>query len=347
MHEVMETRLFPKNEGADQYEVTGLAARCDVVILSDYKDPVSHIINQHQKPPRTIFLSMRNAEAALLSFHNDVLPNLHEPFVVVSGSEDGTFPVQFDCRFQPRSPEARSAIRNCLNHPLLQHWYAENLSDTYQSNMSPIPLGMVFMSQKERDAFKVQPAPAFAERTKKVLCAHRVRQGAQWQPRRLVSQLAATSWEGCCTVLDEEVPEPEFISLIRSHAFTICVEGGGFDPSPKAWLTLLNGGMPIIRSGSLDDAYRLLPSIIVDDWDEHALSQKKLDEWFEEWSPKLSDPDYQRAVLERLELEFWWRIIQSATPVHEVEKIGQNTKTKPFGITLSSMWNRLVGDRSH
>ena len=37
--EPLSTRLFPKNAGASTYRLTGLAAMCDWVILSDNKVP--------------------------------------------------------------------------------------------------------------------------------------------------------------------------------------------------------------------------------------------------------------------------------------------------------------------
>lgn len=35
--------------------------------------------------------------------------------------------------------------------------------------------------------------------------------------------------------------------LMQSHAFVLCAEGGGVDPSPKAWQAILHGAIPIIR----------------------------------------------------------------------------------------------------
>ncbi|MEN9063000.1 hypothetical protein [Ponticoccus litoralis] len=37
----LTTRLFPKAGGADRYRISGLAARCDWVVLSDTQPPVT------------------------------------------------------------------------------------------------------------------------------------------------------------------------------------------------------------------------------------------------------------------------------------------------------------------
>ncbi|HAS22668.1 MAG TPA: hypothetical protein DCR51_05905, partial [Idiomarina loihiensis] len=85
-----------------------------------------------------------------------------------------------------------------------------------------------------------------------------------------------TKFSELVTIVNQEVSETKFLNLIEEHAFVLCVQGGGIDPSPKAWTAIAHGSIPIIASSPLDDAYSQLPVAFVNGWDEHSLSEKKL-----------------------------------------------------------------------
>ena len=53
MPEVLSTRLFPKGQGADAYRLTGVAARCDWVLLSDTAAPEVALARRVDGPPRS------------------------------------------------------------------------------------------------------------------------------------------------------------------------------------------------------------------------------------------------------------------------------------------------------
>jgi cephalosporin hydroxylase len=313
----LETRLFPKGQGAAAYEITGLAARCDLVILSDEAAPQVHAVARKSGPPQTVFVSLRNPEPAIAYLHDTVLAGLERPVVVISGSSDRTFPVQRDYRWSDYGPETHQKIRALLAHPMIRRWYAENLSERGHDKLSPIPLGLVFRTAGDRDRFEASPAP-FDTRLVRALSAQRVRQGPQWWLRQRVSDLAAGPWAEFCTHLDEEVPERDFIDHLRRHAFVLCVDGGGIDPSPKAWMSMLNGAVPIIRSTPLDEAYRLLPCIIINDWDEPALTQAFIQEQFEHWRARLDSPEMRQEIDRRLSLDYWWAAIRAGRPIRDL-----------------------------
>ncbi|MDC0991836.1 hypothetical protein OAR17_02525 [Pontimonas sp.] len=101
-----------------------------------------------------------------------------------------------------------------------------------------------------------------------------------------------------------------FRGLLRKHAFTLCVEGGGIDPSPKAFEALRQGSIPVIKESPTADAYRHFPVLVVSSWDAESLDRSKLvceeqrirtewAEWFD--------------VLERMTFKYWVNLIQSQT----------------------------------
>lgn len=311
MLKIHSTRLFPKDLGADRYRITGIAACCDWVVLSDKAEPQTHLIKRRGvRSPETIFLSFRWPRAALRYFVESVLPQIQAPFILISGSEDTTIPNQTDKRMMAFNQQDRDDVAAILGNPLLKYWVAENLDDAGHPKLHPLPLGMVFNEEPQiRDLIAMPTSPPLSDRPVKALCGHRVRTGDQWETRRRVSALAAHEWRDWCTPVEDDVSETAFIDMIHQHAFVICVAGGGLDPSPKAWLALLHGAIPIIQRSALDDAYAHLPVAFVDDWSVDSLTMDKLTRWHHELSPVFDQPGLKRAMQKRLSLDYWWDYI--------------------------------------
>lgn len=309
------TRLFPKNHGANAYTVTGIAAFCDWVLLSDNHAPHTHLRRNHPTDhPRHIFVSLRAPFHALRALVEQVLPLLSRDFVLITGSEDITLPRQTDARWRKFNAEERGMLARILDHPNLVHWYAENLDEGGHPKRSPLPLGLVF-PEGMPDAL-VQPAPPLlGPRPLQVFCAHRHREGPQWETRRRISQLASSAWRSLCTVPANEMPEAVFMAQIERHAFVLCAEGGGLDPSPKAFSALLHGAIPIIRNTALAPAYARLPVVMVDDWTADALSAEALQNWRNALSPWFDNPTMRNEVLYRLSINYWWHIIENGTAI--------------------------------
>lgn len=309
--EAHQTRLFPKNQGADKYIINGIAARCDWVVLSDLQAPKTMLVKRRALAPKTVFLSLRAPFVAIRYFFSEVLPQLTAPFMLISGSEDVTVPNQLDKRWRVFNDEERAMIEGILAHPNLIHWYAENLDDASQPGMSPLPLGLVHHeSDATPDLVDATPVP-LKNRSNTVLCAHRIRQGDQWALRQQVSELATTHWASFCRVIEEEVSLEHYFAVLHQHSFVLCVEGGGIDPSPKAWHALLNGTIPIICSPGLRAAYKKFPVVFVDDWSADSLNEAMLVKWKEVLQPWYDEPILRQQVMYKLGLDYWWDTISS------------------------------------
>lgn len=135
----------------------------------------------------------------------------------------------------------------------------------------------------------------FADRSLKILVSDKVRDGTgQWALRAKVIDMCDASPEFCtrpANFASEGVPHAEYVALLKSVPFVACVQGGGLDPSPKAWEAIMAGTIPIIVHSSLDDAYRQLPVAFVDSWEEllqprdsYAL-KNRLEKWIENLQP--------------------------------------------------------------
>jgi hypothetical protein len=312
--DVLSTRLFPKNHGATGYELTGIAARCDWVVLSDEQEPRVTLVRRVAAAPRHVFLSLRSPFVALSFFAREVLPLIQSPVILVSGSEDVTVPHQVDRRWAPFDAQQQSVLRGLLADARISHWFAENLDERCHFKLSPLPVGMVFPQPGACHRLAIPAVPPLGSRRLRALCGHRVREGAQWDLRRGVSQLCRDDFAAVCTILKDEVPESRFVELVEQHAFVICAEGGGLDPSPKAWQALLHGAIPVIRRSAQSQAYARLPVAYVEEWAPGALSLHLLQSWRDRLLPEFDDPVRRRAVLQRLSIDYWWALICAHVP---------------------------------
>ena len=113
---------------------------------------------------------------------------------------------------------------------------------------------------------------------------------------------------------EPSLPLPEYRHLLRKHLFTLCVEGGGIDPSPKAFEALRQGSIPVIKESPTADAYRHFPTVVVQTWDESEISEEFLRAEHEkiraEW------PDWFD-VVERMKLSYWVRLMAEARDTRE------------------------------
>ncbi len=139
-----------------------------------------------------------------------------------------------------------------------------------------------------------------------MLCAHRVRAGGQWKMRKQITLWAKRYWSDFCTIVEHDVPEDEFLDLVRVHSFVLCAECGGLDPSPKAWQSILNGAIPIIRETALRSVYSEFPVMFVPHWCGNAITFDQLEKYYAEHSVQYTSSHIPDEILYKLSLDYWW-----------------------------------------
>lgn len=238
--------------------------------------------------------------------------------IVVSGGHDSTFPYQWDSRYPQTSVPEADALIDSVRKSGVSRWYAENLT-SYAPVFSPIPGGILPSPWRDSVRF-VRSRPQRAPIKKMVFCAHRdkgsQRANPQFDVRRQVTALAEGPWRAFASIPDDYLSISEFRRELRAHPFTLCVEGGGIDPSPKAFEALIQGSIPIIRESPLADAYRHLPVLVVPDWTGEALTEEILTSHLEKMQdawPRWFD------VISRLSLTYWLTLIDD----------GRDTRDEP------------------
>lgn len=189
-----------------------------------------------------------------------------------------TVPRQIDQRYRQAfrgfgGNDGGGFFRALVDSPMLIHWFAEN-RDVLHPKLSTLPTAMSIGGNNPDASLDTLPDPAtilpVTERPLRVLSSDRVRSGTgQWALRAEVKQLCLSVSDICMTPPDaggEGITRGDYLELLVSVPFVACVKGGGIDPSPKAWESVLAGTIPIILTSWLDDAYMQLPVVILQDW---------------------------------------------------------------------------------
>jgi len=292
----MSTRL-DKKDIYTAAQLTGISARCDWFIHDRY-------ILKNKDIPSTIFISNYKGYNSIPYFIDTILPTLSSPTIVIIASEDFTFPTGSGDLRANHVAHMQDKIQQFIDHPLIIRIYVENL-DTLHPKLTPIPLGIHpvwapwYTNTFNTDIVVTSNRPILA------FCCHRTH---AWGPQQFidrvnVSELAKTVWSDFTEQYDG-LPLHIFKEKLLSSKFTICVHGGGIDPSPRAWEALLCGSIPIMQHSTLDAAYSRFPVFYVDEWD---ISEEKLNTW---WDNNYNSID-RKKVLEMLSLDYWWDIIQT------------------------------------
>lgn len=291
-------RLYPMFHGASAYKITGIATRCCMVVLTDtvYSKSKDKVKVVKQKASNDyIFLSMRNPFDAIMFFYENILPNLTEPFTLLSGGSDATIPVQTTDFLREFSEAENTAIEAIAKHPLLKTWFCENLISLEFPKCKPLLLGHIL-------ELPVLPFVTDLESKDKMcfVChmLHDYSKSAS-MTREKVNQLAITDWKEFCDYFEGFAPV-EYAKTMSEYKFCLCVQGGGIDPCPKLWQSIMLGTIPIVKRNSLTEALDHLLVYYVDDWTSDALNPDALNEFWKANKHKIP------IAQSRLFIDYWW-----------------------------------------
>lgn len=190
------------------------------------KDNSVDILYGNVAIPKTIYVKTE----ALRVFMKKILPNLTHPFVLYTGSNDFTIPRNVDLRFNSTEYNAKYQLpwNRITHHKLLLHWYVEN-HDVLHPKVSTMPIGMnpkEFHPDDRTDFSPDWKLTALKDRPFKILSVDRTRPGPQWLDRKNAHENCQKVSE-ICQAVDSALSHSEFVELVSSFPFLLCVHGGG------------------------------------------------------------------------------------------------------------------------
>ena len=317
---------------------SGIPMRCDWVIGTRWQHwrraPIENVYGDMTKSPRSIFVQTEQ----LQNFHDTILPCLHqsERFVLILGDHDLTTPIQTDKRYRVQSnwPTPHkfkySTWQSWIADPRIVHIFVEHLDEIQSSpKVSPIPLGMnpaednaIMHMTTSQIKYKFNKRP-IRERPLIVRYTNRVRSGSdQWKDRKTALNNCNGPWKSFCK---SGAIQNKFHQELGNFPFVFCVHGGGIDPNPTLWSTLLAGSIPIIVKFPGDTMYNDFPVVKIDNLDSDSITVAKLEAWRNTFAPYF-EGNRRQNILNKLTADFWWAKIEDKLKTTIENK---NAVTKP------------------
>ena len=273
------------------------------------------------KQPKTIFIKTEFIEEFYNSYYKKI--DKDNTFVVMSGLSDITVPNNMGTRYKSLGmvKNNKKIITEMLKDKRLLHWYAENC-DEMLDKFTAIPTGIASGIHYQKDCHDIiqeyydielnSPRKIDFGDNINALCCHRIYKFIRNNPdhpRSVVNNLCQNSWKNIVTK-KYSIEPTQYLKTITDYTFILCVQGGGIDPSPKAFESILAGCIPIVRkSPGVCHAYKDFPVVFIDEWEENAITEDKLKKWLADLRKYYEDPVLRKEVLLKLSFYYWWNKI--------------------------------------
>ncbi|CAK0907542.1 unnamed protein product [Prorocentrum cordatum] len=283
-----------------------------------------------RSPPATVFIDMRfKLDKMVHIVQDELLPALQAPVVVFTTGHDRTIPLQLDARFPPTRNHTLEIFSDLLDQRLVDRWVTENLDDAaFHRKLVAVPTGFytkkcVFQGQSDVDCslmywpvIRADWIVPLSRRPLTVSCNGNLERqfgASSGGARQFGARTAAlencrpgSPWSGFSEHRGHMDTE-EFPLWWQNHSFVICAHGGGLDPSPRAFMAIAAGAIPIVQRSALDAVYSQLPVAFVDDWGAASISLDKLRRWRAQLAPHYEEPELVARVVAKLTMQHWWR----------------------------------------
>lgn len=310
MKTIYENNFLCKNDESKCLFVSsrGLMRSCDIFDKSATSS--IHYINSNYdfgllRPGSLVYV----CNAALQDFASFV-DQLPHPFILISGDCDKTVPYE---TFQDAT-----LFTKLLNSHLLIHWFCQNLVIKH-NKMTKMPIGMDYhtmkssgvwgplMSCKEQENYLVQLSSIslpFYER--KRLCyvnfMHSLNRPYGEKHRKpAILQIPSD----LLSVEEKNINRNDTWINMTRHAFVVSPHGNGLD-CHRTWEAILLGCIPIVKKSSIDDLYKELPVLIVNNWFD--VTEELLNNTIEKFKNMTFNYD-------KMKLSYWVELFKSKIPV--------------------------------
>ena len=262
------------------------------------------------KLPKIIFVACLNFKF----FFNNIYPHIpnNHKYILIIADEDTTIPTQLDTRWESDTVLTNIMWDNIVNNKNIIHIFASHLDIPMTERYSPFPVGFNNIEHKNNDIDtlllqKVDTDIMLRPLDIKGCC--RIRDGPQWEDRRIVKELANTVWSQFSNwgTISKDV----FFMEIQKYSFLFCPHGGGLEPNPKVFSAIYCCTIPIIkRFVNCEILYEDLPVIFIDEWKQENITLDKLETWRKDLKPYFIG-EKREQVLEKLTSDYWMKYILS------------------------------------
>eukprot|EP01041_Mallomonas_annulata_P000846 gene846-1647_t len=259
--------------------------------------------------PRTINVNL----GVLRYFVDNILMHLQEKVVLVSTNNDVTIPFNVD---------RRGGLQNITDYwnkvvesPMIIHWFVENKACTHPK-VSSLPIGSTLNMQSSHFPKDISMP---SKRIPKMMVADKVHDShIQWEDRRRSAAVCLTRPDVCVSMHGPGgglAGQGGWLETISKYQFLAITHGGGLDPCPKLFESLMVGTIPIIERTALYDAYEHFPVVFVrnlTDFMTWPNASTMMAHWVDHLDKYYEPGSHLRnQTLHRLNTKYWYHLMES------------------------------------
>lgn len=254
-------------------------------------------------------------------FVKEILPEIHEPFVLVTGDSDESIPYHRE-----------QSTDILLNHPLVQKWFTQNLDVEGKKHpkLEYLPIGMDFHTLQKNPETFMEKRHVSAEAQEEALFelfsrlkptnqrivkvhydAHLVESTIPLFSHRYgysrthVMEILRKKGSNVVYIQPERIPQHRYFEKKGEYAFSVCMFGAGLD-THRTWENLALGHIVIMKSTQIDPLFQGLPVIIIKSFDE--IHEKNLQKWLKQYG----DVFHNQEMRVKLTHNYWMNRINKA-----------------------------------
>jgi len=214
-------------------------------------------------------------------FFNVIHPQIQSRYILVTHNSLFSFPGKYE-RF--------------LDDEKLIAWFGKNLDKTNHPKACPLPIGLANTHWPHGNIKVLEQVLQKKESVKKdILLYSNFAVHTNKKERNLPKSVYALAHKA------GRKPWKEYLYDLARSKFVMSPEGAGTD-CHRTWEALLMGSIPIIKHSTIDDLFKGLPVLFVDDWSD--ITYEFLQNKYQEFSEQTYD-------VRPLYADYWFDMLRS------------------------------------
>jgi hypothetical protein len=285
----------------------GLLKSCDYYPNTQYSS-IRHMYDYPniEKLKNVINPSIYVCSSAIYHFIQVFLPLIDFSFILVSGDCDETIPDEILCY---------KDFDKFLNDKRLIHWFCQNMIVNHEK-ITKMPIGLDYHTLRTRPMWG--PLSNCVDQEKILL--HIVNKSIPFWNRKIecysnfhftINTKLGYDRRDALKNIDKNLiyyEENKVSRLITwnkqtAYAFVACPHGGGLD-CHRNWEALCLGCIPIVKTSAIDDLYKDLPVLIVENWENITIDL--LNFTIRAFKKKFENNEFN---MKKLHLNYWLELI--------------------------------------
>ena len=299
--------FFPTNESENIFVSSrGIMKSCNYYSIQ----PISSIKFIHNYPNFDIFIKkyissnkipiIYVCSSAIAKFILYYLNKIPFKFILVSGDCDEDIPNEIFA--------SHKEYLNFINNDKLVHWYCQNFI-TLHKKITIIPIGLDYHTMQKTKIFW---GPLTNSNNQEYLLQNIIKKSKPFYERKIkcysnfhftMNTKHGYDRKNAYTQIPTNLVyyEKNKVNRIstwmtqKNYAFVISPHGGGYD-CHRTWEALVLGCIPIVKKSKIDNLYKDLPVLILDDWDQ--LNQELMETTIKEFKN-------MNFNMEKITLKYW------------------------------------------